>query len=193
MPEYTNIFGFFCCAHPELCRLSIRPNYCVTSRIERRATFAIPSDGGRDGNDINTFTPAIVLLSVSVVIAPKFYYAHDYGYGFLKHCLLSNVINTLVTTAYSTRRKVQAPNESGQPYLKVWNLTAYPSPALGKNSMQTSKRNLTCSYLTRKRQACTFVRSRKAVQPNAPELPLYRYRSFRVVHCSTGSVAFYKI
>ena len=66
------------------------------------------------GIDINTFTPAIVLLSVSVVIAPKVNIAYDHGYGFLKHCLLSTVINTLGSTAYSTRRQVQAPKESGQ-------------------------------------------------------------------------------
>uniref|UniRef100_M4BRX6 Uncharacterized protein n=1 Tax=Hyaloperonospora arabidopsidis (strain Emoy2) TaxID=559515 RepID=M4BRX6_HYAAE len=68
------------------------------------------------GIDINTFTPAIVLLSVSVVIAPKVNIAYDHG----------------VKLAHS----------------------------------------------------CVPV---KQLQPNAPGRPLYRYRSFRVVHCSTGT------
>ena len=114
------------------------------------------------GIDINTFTPAVAPLSVSVVIAPKVDYAHDHGYGFLQHCFLSTVIKTLDITAYSTRRQVQTPKESGQHYPKGWKQIAYSSPALGKTSMQTSKKLSYLLYITRKRQACTFVRPRKA-------------------------------
>ena len=54
--------------------------------------------------DINTFTLAIVHLSINVEMVPTVDCVHDHGDGSLKHCLLSAVISTLGTTAYSTCR-----------------------------------------------------------------------------------------